>query len=84
MSEVRKIALGIALSLVVAGLINAVALWYRTESFFSSQQISNARFESTSKDLTDAVVQLKIQTAELKEQGRSMDERLRRLEDHRK
>ena len=81
LAAMRKAAIGAVVTLVVAGLLNAVALWYNTQSFISAQGQINVDQKETIRAMSQAISELKTQTTELKEQTKFLDRRLQLVED---
>lgn len=81
MQDIKRTIYGIVLTLVVAGIINAVALWYNTQSFIGTQTNINADQKEAIRALTQATSELRVQTTELKEQTKYLDQRLRLMEE---
>lgn len=80
----KKIIVGIVATLVITGMVNAAGLFLNMQSFMTAQVSINTDTKSTNAALVTAVNELKIQTAEMKEQTAGLDRRLQLMENRQK
>ncbi len=87
-TDIRKLIYGAALSLLVAGIVQGVGLWYGFKASTEAQATVNANVKATMDDMKETLRVLvaaraddKVQIAELKEQTKYLDRRTTLMED---